>query len=106
MFFPLCEVFSVINTSYVVCYITTYATTWTVNVDVQIICSLFIDCVHSSVRLVGSSPREGRVEICYHGMWSTVCINSLFFFIYFVILKPEWFVSSWDIPLEVISCVN
>ena len=68
-------VFSIINTSYVVCDTTTYATTWTVNVEVQTICSLFIDCVHSSVRLVGSSPREGRVEICYHGIWSTICIN-------------------------------
>ena len=27
-------------------------------------------------------------------------------FINLVILKPEWFVSSWDIPLKVISCVN
>ena len=72
-------VFSVINTSYVVCYTTTYATTWTVNVEVQIMCSLFIDCVHSSVRLVGSSPREGRVEICYHGIWSTVCIENFYF---------------------------
>ena len=76
--------FSVINTSYVACYITTYATTWAVNVELQIICSLFIDCVHSSVRLVGSSPREGRVEICYHGMWSTVCINPKNFMYHFV----------------------
>ena len=75
--------FSVINTSYVVCYITTYATTWTVNVEVQIVSSLFIDCVHSSVRLVGSSPREGRVEICYHGMWSTVCNTALYVFFIF-----------------------
>ena len=69
------------------CYIITYATPRTVNIEVQIICSLFIDCVHSSVRLVGSSPREGRVEICYHGMWSTVCISMIYF--YFQISNSE-----------------
>ena len=79
MFFPLYMAFSKINPSYLVCYITTYPTMHTVSVEVKVKCSLFVDCVHSSVRLVGSTPREGRVEICYHGVWNTVC-NMLNFF--------------------------
>ena len=64
------------------CYITTHATTHTVNVELKIVCSLFVDCMHSSVRLVGSSPREGRVDICNHGVWNTVCIKSIFLFLF------------------------
>ena len=36
---------------------------------------LLVDCTQHSVRLVGSTPMEGRLEICSNHMWGTVCDN-------------------------------
>ena len=34
-------------------------------------------CIEDTVQLVGgSSPNEGRVEVCQYGGWGTVCSHS------------------------------
>ncbi len=33
-----------------------------------------LDCSEGAIRLAdGNSPFEGRVEVCYDGVWGTVC---------------------------------
>ena len=46
---------------------------YTTIVDISLLYSLFVGCKHSSVRLVGSSLLEGRLEVCNHGVWLRVC---------------------------------
>jgi len=41
---------------------------------VQISQSQLSNCTHGEIRLVGGGdPRKGRVEICIHNVWGTIC---------------------------------
>ena len=46
-----------------------------------------IDCSDGDIRLGGSNnPLEGRVEVCYDGVWGTVCSR------------------GWSIPDVTVAC--
>ncbi len=35
---------------------------------------LAIDCTHGDLRLAnGQTSSEGRIEVCFNGVWGTVC---------------------------------
>ena len=46
---------------------------YTPTVEAKLLYSLYVGCVHSSVRLVGPSSLEGRLEVCRRGVWGSVC---------------------------------
>ena len=40
-------------------------------------CTLAQTCSNGDVRLInGTTPYEGRVEICYSGVWGSICDSS------------------------------
>ena len=46
-----------------------FIVTWEIN-----FCSVQSNCENGVIRLVnGTTPYEGRVEICYDGVWGSVC---------------------------------
>ena len=36
----------------------------------------YSDCTDGDIRLTGGIESEGRVEICYHNQWGTICDNN------------------------------
>ena len=44
--------------------------------ELMVCFQFFIGCTNGDIRLAGSSyPLQGRVEMCYDGVWGTVCSN-------------------------------
>ena len=39
------------------------------------IASEYSNCTDGGIRLIGTVENEGRVEICYHNQWGTICDN-------------------------------
>ena len=40
--------------------------------NLKLPCSVAV-CTNGEVRLAGGNDTEGRVEICFNGVWGTVC---------------------------------
>ena len=36
-------------------------------------CCVCLDCIHGDIRLGGTTLLQGLVEVCYDGVWGTVC---------------------------------
>ena len=50
---------------------------WQINIYYFLDTSVtFSNCTHGELRLTGGQvPTEGRVEICYNGVWGSICDN-------------------------------
>ena len=76
----------------------------------KVSCNLFLclDCIHGDIRLasVHGNLLQGRVEMCYDGVWGTVCSNNWEEVEASVVCRQLGFSSSGTCELSIICLLH